>query len=280
MEMIVRHPYVVSTVSGALFGAAATLTAIAGSSVAKVAADHSALASSDFSAFGGAIVGAIVGGFIAYVLQLSSLREQRKERTQIAEQTRLALAHAVAFKMLTIVNNLRHIKDHAKACQDNVITSGGNIKNPVSYLLPLLNVAPPVHFETSEMSMLMTLGDDDLFNRVIESAPIHNSIFPVWQEFTIMKAEINASATVKIDIETGIGELAFDPNGATAVKFFEANNLAQQLVDRAFQDYEEIDKTLQILMALLREKLAINFRVDDKSKKTGSEFASEPANVH
>lgn len=178
--MIDKHPYIIAVVSGALFGATAMLAALSVSAAPKVATDSTSLTSADLSAFGGAIVGAIVGGVIAYFLQMSALRAQKSEREQKDHQERQALAHALVFKMLSIVNNLGHFKLQVEECQGRVIAAGGHIENPVTYLVPIVNLPMPVQLEPAEMGMLLSLGDDQTLNSVLETAPIHNSILPAW----------------------------------------------------------------------------------------------------
>lgn len=272
--MIDKHPYIVAVVSGLLFGATAMLAAIAVSAAPKVAIASTSLTSADLSAFGGAIVGAIVGGVIAYFLQMSALRAQKSEREQKDRQERQALAHALVFKMLSMVNNFAHFKSHAEECQGRVIAASGHTENPATYLLPIINLPMPVQLEPAEMGMLLSLGDDRALNSVLETAPIHNSILPVWTEYAVLRSEINAMMPPLIDMATGIGEVAFQQGSPVAVKFFEANQMAQQLIERATRDFAEASDTLKALVMLLRNKLGLKVGIGDVPAESASDVTA------
>ncbi|RWK44448.1 hypothetical protein [Mesorhizobium sp.] len=272
--MINKHPYIVAVVSGALFGATAMLAAIAVSAAPKVATDSTSLTSADLSAFGGAIVGAIVGGVIAYFLQMSALRAQKSEREQKDRQERQALAHALVFKMLSMVNNFAHFKLHVEECQSRVIAASGHTENPATYLLPIINLPMPVQLESAEMGMLLSLGDDRALNSVLEAAPIHNSILPAWAEYAVLRSEINAMMPPLIDMATGIGEVAFQQGSPVAVKFFEANQMAQQLIERATRDFAEASDTLKALVMLLRNKLGLKVSIGDVPARSASDVTA------
>jgi hypothetical protein len=259
-----KHPYVIATVSGALFGVTATLAAIVVSDASKVATDSVSLTSADVSAFGGAIVGAVVGGVIAYFLQLGALRAQKSEREGADRQE---LAHALVFKILNMVNNLGHFKLHVEECQ---VRAGGQAENPGTYLLPILNLPMPVQLDPAEMGMLLSLGDDRTLNGVLETAPIHNSILPVWAQYAALRSEIHTMAPPQLDMTTGVGEFAFRQGSPVAIKFFEANQIAQQLIERATRDFGEANDTLKALVMLLRSKLGLKIMIGDVPATTAT----------
>lgn len=62
--------------------------------------------------FWAAIAGAIVGGLIAFGIQVIALREARKERIRDAAEKQKALGHALIFKVIGIYSHLRQLNLH------------------------------------------------------------------------------------------------------------------------------------------------------------------------
>lgn len=254
---IATHPYMVSVACGGLFGSTAVLASLGASWGLRLTTEAVALTAADISAFGGAVVGAVVGGAIAYFLQSSALKHQKTEREALAASQRQAMAHALIFKVLTIVNDLAHLKLHVDECEARVADVNGKLpKFAVAYLLPLLNIPPPVHLEAAEMGMLFSIGESEVFNQVMEIAPIHNSILPVWAHYSAMKAELNVASS-DFNLETGVGEMTFTAGSVVAIKFFEANQVAEQIAERARRDYDDADKCFQALLDLFKSELGV-----------------------
>ena len=111
--------------------------------------------------------------------------------------------------------------------------------------------------------MLFATGEDDVFNHVIRF-PIYNSILPVWQHYVAMRADLNEETSTAIDLSTGVGHTAFTHNTPTAIKFFETNGIAQQLIKRAVKDKEDADKALGLLITALNEKVGAGIKMEPK----------------
>lgn len=213
----------------------------------------------------GAVVGAVVSGVISYLLQRSAFQEQKRERQEQERNERRALAHSLFFKILSITTNLTHIRAHVEECQRRAAAEDPEEKHPpVAFLLPLMNVADPVQLEAREMAMLFETKEDAVFNRVIEISPIYNSILPVWQQYAAMRAELHNLTSTTIDLGTGVGQTEFSSNGPAAIKFFEANGVAQQLIDRAMRDQNDAAETLDMLVRALNEKAGAGISIAPK----------------
>src|SRR5205823_3103766 len=120
------------------------------------------LASTEFwAAMLGAMIGAAAGGFIAFVLQRANLRAAGRQRKQEADERRKALGHSLMFKVLQIHSQLRGLNQRLE--QSFAEAKG----EPWQTVLPLANYPDKVHFLGDEMAMLLSLGDNDLFNRLL-----------------------------------------------------------------------------------------------------------------
>lgn len=220
-----------------------------------------------WAALAGAVVGSLVSGAISYFLQKSSFEEQKRDRNAQKRDERRALGHSLFFKVLSIANTLQHVKNHAYECKRRAADAGDEGAPPVTYLLPILNLGDPVQLVAEEMSLLLSTGADDVFNRVLELAPIHNSILPVWQQYAAMRAELNEITSTGIDLATGIGQSEIPLNSPTAVKFFEANQTAQQLIERAIRDEADALETLPMLVMVLNDKAGTGIAIEPKPKQ-------------
>ena len=58
----------------------------------------------------------MVGGLIAYLVQIKALREARRDRAEERLLTQKALANALMLKIVRIYSNVRTVHEHIKQC--------------------------------------------------------------------------------------------------------------------------------------------------------------------
>ncbi len=66
--------------------------------------------------FWSAIFGAVVGGSIAYMIQLKALREGRKQRDEDHNRLQQALGNALLFKMIRVHSNFYGVHKYIEGC--------------------------------------------------------------------------------------------------------------------------------------------------------------------
>ncbi|MGX9575761.1 hypothetical protein [Mesorhizobium sp. f-mel] len=216
-----------------------------------------------WAAIAGAVVGSLVGGVISYLLQLSALTAAKAERAETSAQERRALAYTLVFKIIAIVNNLGDLKMHVDECKDHAAADNHD-GPPATFLLPLVNIPDPISIDAATMGMLLSLGDDDTFNSVAKIPQIHNSILPAWSAFSAMRAAFSQLTPHRIDFSTGKGEFAMKAGSPEAVKFYETNRLATDLISRADRDFAEADLVLKNLLQLLKKRLGLKLSAEAK----------------
>ncbi|CAN7574610.1 hypothetical protein [Mesorhizobium caraganae] len=226
-----------------------------------------------WSAIAGAIVGSVVGGLISFLLQRDALRAARDERMAAAAEERKALAFSLIFKMISIVNNLGNLKVHVDECRARA-ASDRHSGPSVTFLLPLVNVFDPVTIEPPAMAMLLSLGEDKVFNKVANIPQIHNSILPVWSAYSAMRSALNDELSQSIDPATGKGEFAFNKKGREAIKFYETDQIATELISRADRDFAEADIALQEVMKVLKDRMGLKVSTEAKLPKTSQTSAA------
>jgi hypothetical protein len=212
------------------------------------------------SEFWAAIAGASVGGVITYFIQLQSLREARRgrEESQLAENR--ALGYSLLFKTLAIWNNFFHLKNHVD--QARQIQAAGGFDILSSVLRPLASLSDPVKYDAREMSLLLSLQEDKTFNAVLSQDAIHNGILPVWSLYAQKREQLHdAAESLGIDLSSGVGNIRF-PIGSIAERlFFEVDELAVVLAERADKDEAEARAARDILLGTLKQKLGLTIGV-------------------
>jgi hypothetical protein len=136
-----------------------------------------------------AIAGAIVGGVIAYVVQIKALRESRKQREEDRRQIKQPQAHALLFKMIQIHSDFFGIQRHFDECFE--AASKKNFKGePWQFVLPLANLPDPIHFSSDEMGMLLALKNDDVFNLVASLDVVLNGLSAAFGTMNSVRREL------------------------------------------------------------------------------------------
>lgn len=206
------------------------------------------------SEFWSAIAGAIVGGVIAYILHRSALMEARRERGANQIEARAALAHALLFKVLKIFEGLRGLEQHV----DDAVAKVDTTASLAATMYQIANLPDPTSFSSDEMGMLLSLGNDDVFNDVMQLDTIHNSILPVWERYGFLREKVQQLHEAEtFDGATGASTILVKKGSRLDIALFEANQLASELASRAKRDAADAKKTAIALQALLAEKLGI-----------------------
>jgi hypothetical protein len=222
--------------------------------------------------FWSAIAGAIVGGLIAYVIQIRALREGRTQRAEDRQLVRQAQAHALLFKMIRIHSDFRSMQQHIVDCFTRGATQGMT-GEPWQFFQPLANLPDPVHFTADEMGMLLGLKDNDVFNLVAPLDIVHNSFFEALRvTFLERRALVDALAIGKVEGLVVSGTL--DPNSERGLRFRakmnEVNTLIETLRVNTKRDVDETARALDLLSNLFHEKLGLAYKITPNKPLTNT----------
>ncbi|NEK56178.1 hypothetical protein GUK36_43945, partial [Rhizobium leguminosarum] len=114
-------------------------------------------------------------------------------------------AYSLLFKVISIHASFGHIKAHV----DERLEFGKSVKTEhvSAILLPIANPPSPIDFAPSEMAMLLSLKDDDVFNALASLDKIHNSIIPAWTMYDARRTSIASQGEdQRFDGSEGKGE--------------------------------------------------------------------------
>ena len=212
--------------------------------------------------FWSAIAGALVGGFIAYLVQVKALREGRQQREADHNRIRQAQAYALLFKMIRISSNFAIIHRYIEGCFEKADQEGIE-GEPWQLLLPLANLPSPVHFSSDEMGMLLSLESDEVFNLVVPMDDIHNSFIDAVRT---LNAERRALTELlkpdKIEGKAVTGVMDREEALALAPQMINVNSLIEKIRPAAKTNAEESSKALDELNQLLKTKLQLTHELE------------------
>lgn len=217
--------------------------------------------------FWSAIAGAVVGGFIAYIVQMKALREARKQREEDNRRVQQALGNSLLFKMLRIYSDFYAIHRHIEECFEEAAKKRFE-GEPWQFLLPLANLPDAINFSSDEMGMLLAQKNNDVFNLVLSMDVIHNSLIAAVSVLSSERREL--TQRVKADQAEGnvlSGILNRDQMLTLRPRMIEVNSLIENIRVMAKRDSDESKDALERLQMLLRDKLGLTYTLESNVKQ-------------
>lgn len=216
--------------------------------------------------FWSAILGAVVGGSIAYRIQLKALREGRMQRDEDHKRLQQALGNALLFKMVRIHSNFYGFHRHFEDCFAEAARRGST-DDPWRFVLPLANPPDPVHFSSEEMGMLLALKNHDVFNLVLPMDVIHNSLIATVKVLNTERAAL--TERLKTDEAEGAvlsSNLDRDQTLALRPRMINVNSLIEAIRANAKRGFEESHEAMSRLNEVLRDKLGLTYKLESTVK--------------
>ncbi|MBB2822441.1 UNVERIFIED_ORG: hypothetical protein GGD59_005730 [Rhizobium esperanzae] len=210
--------------------------------------------------FWAAIIGAVVGGAVTLIAQRQEQKASRQERAEDRQLEAKGQAHSLLFKVISIHASFAHIKAHV----DERLEFGKNEKAELvsSILVPIANPPSPIDFAPSEMAMLLSLKNDDVFNALASLDKIHNSIIPAWTMYDAKRSAIAVQGeNHTFDGSDGRGQFDVRRGSHLEAMIFEVEAIAKELVRRAQEDFVEANHALRKLVPLLNDRLQLGVNV-------------------
>lgn len=231
--------------------------------------DYSLLFSTEFLS---ALAGAIAGGLIAYLVQIKALREARDIRNQDRKLTQQALGNALLFKMIRIYSNAVHLNTYIQECFEDAKRKSFK-GEPWQFVRPLANPPNDIHFSADEMSLLLSLKDNDLFNLVVSQDVCHNSLNDAVKKLN----EARENLTQRLDHDAADGETlsgTLDQEKLLKLRpyMINVNSLIMAITDLSKRNAYDGARGLKGLQVLFHDKLGSTFAIEfpeEQSKEDG-----------
>lgn len=216
--------------------------------------------------FWAAVAGAVVGGGIAFFIQLIVLREAARQRSNEKNERRQALGHALLFKMIRIHSNLHGFNQHLEGTFAKAEEAGFE-GEPWQIYLPLANTPAPVQFSTDEMAMLLSLKDDDLFNDIVSFDAVHNGTIDIFQTLNERRLALTAELPSEMDGAKGETKLTREQLLFLKPKMVEVNMLVEDMRKWCRTEEHNAQTLLTRLHAVLKDKVGLTIKIAFKSDK-------------
>jgi len=206
--------------------------------------------------FWAAIIGAVVGGIIAFLIQLIILVAAARLRSTERDERTKALAHALLFKVIRIHSNLHGLQQHLEETTAKIAENATD-RRPWQCYLPLANMPPEVTFSTDEMAMLLALGDDDLFNGLVSFDEVHNGTISVVKSLNIRREQLTKGLPAKMDGDRGDTFLTAEQVQYLEPKWYEFDSLFYVVKKRCDSEEDNSKNLLAKLHTRLVEKAGV-----------------------
>ena len=170
-------------------------------------------------------------------------------------------AHLI--KIVIIYSNVRMLHNHLEDCLEKASYSDSREK-AWTFVLPVINLPNLVFFSSEEMSMLIALKDDEVFNSVLLLDSVHNTLCDSFQKFHNERA-ILLNRTNADKFIGNVGQITLDEKQLLALQpqIIMVNTIIKQLFLNTEKGLSESRKTLFKLHALLQEKLKLTYKLTD-----------------
>ena len=138
-------------------------------------------------------------------------------------------------------------------------------------VLPLANPPEFVHLSSDEMGMLISWGCDEVFNAVMESDAIHNSLVSAIATFNKERVSLGErlaamSDASSVDGDVVSGTMHKDQARLLRPKMIDVNSLVNSIMSQLHSDTRQIEETLKNLHSVLRDELGVAYRLSFKTK--------------
>lgn len=211
--------------------------------------------------FVSAIVGTVFGGLIAYCIQLKALFENRKQRAEDIRRTQEMLGNSLIIKMIQMHSDIYTIHQHVEESLRNV--SDPKIE-PWQVVQPLANPPDPVLFSSEELSMLMSMCDDRVFNMILPLDRVHSAILNIvkihYSERTILLTLLGKDVVYTGNI--GHTELDKDQFMRAKPQMITVNCIINQLHDHTKRYLGESKEALLALHELLQDIIKLKSKLE------------------
>lgn len=213
--------------------------------------------------FWAAIVGASVGGVIAFAIQLIVLIAAAKQRRKENDERTQALGYSLLFKMIKIHSNVHGFGRHLEESFADAV-EGGTEREPWQIYRPLANAPSPVHFSTDEMAMLLSLKDDDLFNELFSQDSVHNGTLEIFQTLDSRRQALTDGLPATMEGATGETVLTQEQLLVVGPKMVEVNLLIESAREWCKKEEKISRKLLIRLHSTLKDKVGLTNKLSFK----------------
>jgi len=213
-----------------------------------------------FSAIGGSLIGALIGGVTSYSLQRRSLRATKAQRDEDRFEDRKALGYSLLVKMIRLTSDLhtlgKSIRTSVNAAADK------NFKHLFQAVLPIAPLPDPVTFDSDELALLLSI-DSELFNQIGSLDELHKSTVALFDLYNKRRTSVlERFSAHAMEGNVGTTMLTQEQVNWLAPRAVELNMLVQAMLDRTERDGQEAWDALEKLHAALQLEFKLKHKLE------------------
>lgn len=217
------------------------------------------------SAFGGTIIGSVLGGAVSYWLQKKSLTATKKLHDDDRREVRKALGYELLFKMIRICSDFPQLGIPVRqAVQDAKARSHNGWLWPV--VLPMAPLPDSIKFSPEEMALVLSL-DNKLFNEMAALDDLHKSTVAIFALYAKKREELT-SKLVPAAMVGNKGEtyLSADDRARMQAPSAELDMLIKGMLERTHQDGSLAWDCLDRLHGVLEKEFNLKHKLELKKE--------------
>ena len=208
-----------------------------------------------WAAIAGAVVGSMSAGFITWFLQKNQDDRQTKERNQ-------GLARSLIFKLMRIYSDMRGFKNHIDECVENGKRDG--LESGWRSVRAIGNLPDKIIFSADEMAYLLSLGDLELFEKVLSLDVIHSSTIRIFELYKERRLALTDMLSASMNGLIGTTQLTDAQLAFFSPKSAELDLLVVDISSRVDMDAKDSKEALEQASIAVRATLGPKFQIEFK----------------
>lgn len=215
------------------------------------------------SAFGGTIIGSVLGGTISFLLQRRSLAATQALHDTDRREVRKALGYALLFKMIRLSSDLAQLGKPVAEAVNKAIDAGSH-EGFWPVVLPVLPLPDQIKFSPEEMALVLSL-DNGLFNDMAALDDLHNNTIALFGLY----AEKRTALTDTLNPDTMEGNsgsmlLTREDRDRMRPRSVELDMLIAGMLERTAQDGKIAWNCLERLHGVLEREFDLKHKLELK----------------
>jgi hypothetical protein len=212
-----------------------------------------------FSAIGGSMVGAVLGGSVSYFLQRKALKAAKAQRDEDRFEIRKALGFSLFYKMIQISSEL----NNSAVAISGSIEAGrkAGLTDLYKVVQPVVPIADKVKFSSEEMALVLSL-DTKLFNAIAALDNLHNSTVALFELYLTRRTSVLEKFGATMAGNIGTTGLTEAEKNWLAPRTVELNGLAAAMFQQARDGAKRTWKALELLHAMLERDFGLKQKLE------------------
>ena len=215
------------------------------------------------SAFGGTVIGSVLGGLISYLLQRKSLDATKALHDADRKEVRRALGYAIFFKMIRLCSDLTQLGTPISKAIENA-QQQGHAEDLWPFVMPVFPQCDPIKFSPEEMALVLSL-DNKLFNDMAALDDLHNSAIALFKLYAEKRNALTATLSpVTVERNIGTSFLTRENRARMKPQSIELDMLIGAMVERTLKDGETAWVCLERLHRVLEKEFDLKHKLELK----------------